>query len=133
MWGLTSQLMGMSTHNTLFDPNRAMVEGGELYGMWGNFNDGGLFATVGFYHPTGTQTAGSFVQGNLSGMTGTSGTLNTSSIDVAPRLAYYFPESHDIYTEIGVSGQHEHIDLSSSFPRIDSHEPSAIPEMAAFE
>ena len=100
MWGLTSQLMGMSTHNTLFDPNRAMVEGGELYGMWGNFNDGGLFATVGFYHPTGTQTSGSFVQGNIAG----SGALNTSSVDVAPRLAYYFPQSHDLYAEIGASG-----------------------------
>jgi hypothetical protein len=104
MWGLTSQLMGMSTHNTLYDPNRAMVEGGELYGMWGNFNDGGLFATVGFYHPTGSQTAGSFVQGNLAGLTGTPGTLDTGSVDEAVRLSYYFPEYHNIYTEIGASG-----------------------------
>ncbi len=100
MWGLTSQLMGMSTHKTLFDPNRAMVEGGEIYGMWGSFNDGGLFGMVGFYHPTGTQTSGTFVQGNIAG----SGALNTSSIDVAPRLAYYFPQSHDLYAEIGASG-----------------------------
>ncbi len=100
MWGLTSQLMGMSTHNTLYDPNRAMVEGGELYGMWGNFNDGGLFATIGFYHPTGSQTSGSFVQGNIAG----SGALNTSNVDVAPRLAYYFPAYNNIYAEIGASG-----------------------------
>ena len=103
-WGLTSQLMGMSTHNTLFDPNRAMVEGGELYAMWGGFNNGGLFGTVGFYHPTGSQSAGSFVQANLAGLSGTPGTLNTSSVDVAPRLAYYFPEFHDLYAEIGASG-----------------------------
>ena len=103
-WGLTSQLMGMSTHNTLFDPNRAMVEGGELYAMWGGFNNGGLFGTVGFYHPTGSQSAGSFVQANLAGLSGTPGTLNTSSVDVAPRLAYYFPQFHDLYAEIGASG-----------------------------
>ncbi len=102
-WGLTSQLMGMSTHNTLFDPNRAMVEGGELYGMWGGFNGGGLFGTVGFYHPTGSQTAGSFVQGNLAGMSGTPGTLNTSTVDEAVRLAYYLPALGNLYAEAGAS------------------------------
>jgi hypothetical protein len=102
-WGLTSQLMGMSTHNTLYDPNRAMVEGGELYGMWGGFNNGGLFGTVAFYHPTGSQTAGSFVQGNLAGLSGTPGTLNTSSVDEAVRLAYYLPSFGNLYTEIGAS------------------------------
>lgn len=100
MWGLTSQLMGMSTHNTLFDPNRAMVEGGELFGMWGDFTNGGLFGTIGLYHPTGTQTAGSFVQGNIAG----SGKLNTSKVDEAVRLAYYLPKVGDLYGMIGASG-----------------------------
>ena len=103
MWGLTSQLMGMSTHNTLYDPNRAMVEGGEIYGMWGSFNDGGLFGTIGVYHPTGTQTAGTYVQGNLAGMNGTPGTLHTSTFDEAVRLAYYFPKYGDLYAQIGAS------------------------------
>jgi hypothetical protein len=106
-WGLTAQLMGMSMDNTLYDPNRAMVEGGEIYGMWGDYNDGGLFGTVGFYHPSATQTAGSFVQGNLDSTvanTYTPGTLNSSNVDIAPRIAYYFPEYDDLYVEIGMSG-----------------------------
>ncbi|MCL4558388.1 MAG: hypothetical protein M1491_07135 [Deltaproteobacteria bacterium] len=100
MWGLTSQLMGMSTHNTLYDPNRAMVEGSEIYGMWGDFSDGGIFGTVGLYHPTGSQTAGSFVQAGIAG----SGKLNTSKVDEAVRLAYFFPKYGNLYAEIGASG-----------------------------
>ncbi len=98
MWGLTSTLMAMSTHNTLFDPNTAKLEGGELYGMWGDFNAGGVYASLGVYHPTLSQTGNNFVQGNVAG----SGSfLGTASEDGALRLAYYLPELSNVYAEVG--------------------------------
>ncbi|MCL4477819.1 MAG: hypothetical protein M1381_01785 [Deltaproteobacteria bacterium] len=101
MWGLTSTLMGMSTHNTLLDTNTAFVEGGELYGMWGDFTDGGLYACVGAYHPTKNQTLTGYVQGGVAG----TGVFNGSStVDPGVRVSYYLPEFNNVYVEIGGFG-----------------------------
>ncbi len=102
-WGLTSTLMGLSTHNTLFDPGTAFEEGGELFGMLGNFYTGGFYASVGAYRPDANQTGTSFVQGSLAGngsLDGTDGAANGYL-----RLSYYLPQiASNLYTEIGTFG-----------------------------
>ena len=98
MWGLTSILMAMSTHNTLFDPNQAVLEGGELYGMWGDFDTGGLYASLGVYNPSANQTGNGFVQGNIA----TNGSFEGSTGENgAVRLAYYIPTFSNVHTEVG--------------------------------
>ncbi len=102
-WGLNSTLMGLSTHNTLFDAGIAMMEGGELFGMLGNFNSGGLYASVGAYRPSVDQTMNSYLQGSLAGdgsFDGTNGAANGYL-----RLSYYLPPiGNNLYTEIGTFG-----------------------------
>ncbi len=98
MWGITSTLMAMSTHNTLFDPNQAVVEGGELYGMWGDFETGGLYGSLGVYNPSQNQTGNGFVQGNIA----TNGSFEGSTGENgAVRLAYYIPSFSNVHTEVG--------------------------------
>lgn len=102
-WGLTASLMGLSTHNTLFDAGTAMMEGGELFAMLGNFYKGGFYASVGAYRPTADQTMDSYVQGSLAGdgsFDGTNGAANGYL-----RLSYYLPPiGNNLYTEIGTFG-----------------------------
>lgn len=98
MWGITSTLMAMSTHNTLFDPNQAVLEGGELYGMWGDFNTGGIYASLGVYNPSQNQTANGFVQGNIAG---NGSFMGSNSENGAVRLAYYLPSLSNVHAEIG--------------------------------
>lgn len=102
-WGLNATLMGLSTHNTLFDPGTAFMEGGELFGMLGNFYTGGFYASVGAYRPSANQTGSSFVQGSLAGdgsFDGTNGAANGYL-----RMSYYLPQiAGNLYTEIGTFG-----------------------------
>lgn len=102
-WGLTASLMGLSTHNTLFDAGTAMMEGGELFAMLGNFYKGGLYASIGAYRPSMDQTMDSYVQGSLAGngsFDGTNGAANGYL-----RLSYYLPPiGNNLYTEIGTFG-----------------------------
>lgn len=112
-WGLTASLMGLSTHNTLFDPGTAMMEGGELFAMLGSFYQGGLYASVGAYRPSANQTMNSYVQGSVASdgsFDGTDGGANGYL-----RLSYYLPPiGNDLYTEIGTFGYLGRLNMTAS-------------------
>ena len=111
-WGLTASLMGLSTHNTLFDPGTAFMEGGELFGMLGDFDGGGLYASVGVYRPTANQTANGYVQGAISG----SGTFDgVNGVNSYVRVSYYLPPiGKNTYTEIGGFGYFGRLNMTAS-------------------
>ncbi|HQT91638.1 MAG TPA: hypothetical protein PL001_06380 [Candidatus Kryptobacter bacterium] len=98
-WGLTASLMGLSTHNTLFDPGTAFLEGGMLFGMLGDFDSGGLYASVGAYRPSPSQSAGGYVQGAIAGSGAFDG---VNGVNTYVRLSYYLPPiGKNTYSEIG--------------------------------
>lgn len=111
-WGLTASLMGLSTHNTLFDPGTAFMEGGELFGMLGDFDGGGLYASVGVYRPTANQTANGYVQGAIAG----SGIFGgVSGVNSYVRVSYYLPPiGKNTYTEIGGFGYFGKLNMTAT-------------------
>lgn len=101
-WGLTAGLMGLSTQNTLFDPGTAFMEGGELFAMLGDFDRGGLYASVGVYRPTANQTGNGYVQGSISDLGAFNG---VNGVNDYVRVSYYLPPiGKNTYTEIGAFG-----------------------------
>ncbi len=101
-WGLTASLMGLSTQNTLFDPGTAFMEGGELFAMLGDFDRGGLYASVGVFRPTANQTGNGYVQGSVSD---SGAFIGVNGVDGYARLSYYLPPiGKNTYTEIGAFG-----------------------------
>ncbi len=111
-WGLTASLMGLSTHNTLFDPGTAFMEGGELFGMLGDFDGGGLYASVGVYRPTINQTASGYVQGAITG----SGTFDgVGGVNSYVRVSYYLPPiGRNTYAEIGGFGYFGKLNMTAT-------------------
>ncbi len=111
-WGLTAGLMGLSTHNTLFDAGTSFMEGGELFGMLGDFDGGGLYGSVGVYRPTTNQSAGSYVQGSIAG----SGTFDgVSGVNTYVRLSYYLPPiGKNMYPEIGGFGYFGNLNMTAT-------------------
>lgn len=117
-FGLTTTLMGMSTHATLFDPYQAsIIIGGEAYAMLGGFSHGGIYAALGIFHPTSSQTDTSYVTGNLTGepSTFTDGNLTgAKSVDEYFRLSFWLPSYKNIYSEIGGFGYHGNENMGAS-------------------
>lgn len=110
-WGLTGGLMGPSTHNTLFDPGNTFMEGGELFGMLGDFDGGGLYASVGVYRPTHNQSSSGYVQGAIAGGGEFDG---VSGVNSYVRLSYYLPPlGTNTYSEIGGFGYFGNLKMSA--------------------
>jgi iron:rusticyanin reductase len=117
-FGLTTTLMGMSTHATLFDPYQAsVIVGGEAYAMLGGFSHGGIYGAFGIFHPTNSQTDTSYVTGNLTGepSTFTDGNFTgAKNVDEYGRLSFWLPGYKNIYSEIGGFGYHGSEGMSAS-------------------
>ncbi len=117
-FGLTTTLMGMSDHNTLFDPYQSsIIIGGEAYAMLGGFSKGGIYGAVGIFHPTNSQTDTSYATGNLYGGPSTyqGGDLRgAQNVDEYFRLSVWLPGYKDIYSEIGGFGYHGSENMTAS-------------------
>lgn len=118
-FGLTTTLMGMSDHATLFDPYQAgKIIGGEAYAMLGGFSHGGVYGAVGIFHPTHSQTGTSFETGNISGepaKTVQEGDfLGAKNVDEYFRLSFWLPSYKNIYSEIGSFGYHGNENMTAT-------------------
>jgi hypothetical protein len=80
--------------------------------MLGDFDGGGLYASVGVYRPTINQTASGYVQGAITG----SGTFDgVGGVNSYVRVSYYLPPiGRNTYAEIGGFGYFGKLNMTAT-------------------